>query len=68
MHELLSPGDIEARARLAGLSLAELCRRAGIAQSTFTRWKAGTTEPTLSVYRRLLAVTEKGPTRKKEVA
>jgi predicted transcriptional regulator len=53
MDDLLTPADIERLAREAGISLADACRRAGIAQSTFSRWKAGKTEPTLGVYRRL---------------
>jgi transcriptional regulator with XRE-family HTH domain len=53
MDELLTPDDIERLAKLAGLTLKEVCSRAGIAQSTFSRWKAGATEPTLDVYRRL---------------
>jgi transcriptional regulator with XRE-family HTH domain len=55
MPALLSPIAIEALAAQAGLSMAEVCRRAGVAQSTFTRWKAGKTEPTLDVYRKLCA-------------
>ncbi len=44
--------------------MAEACRRAGISQSTFTRWKAGKTEPTLDVYRKLyLAVSPTGASR-----
>jgi transcriptional regulator with XRE-family HTH domain len=50
---LLEPAEIEALAGQAGFSMAEVCRRAGISQSTFTRWKAGRTEPTLDVYRKL---------------
>ena len=50
---VLTATDIEALAWKAGLSMAEVCRRAGLAQSTFTRWKAGKTEPTLDAYRRL---------------
>jgi predicted transcriptional regulator len=53
MSELLTPEEIERRASVAGLSMADVCRSAGIARSTFSRWKAGETEPTLSVYRRL---------------
>lgn len=53
MSDLLTASDIEARAGLAGISMAEVCRRAGVAQSTFTRWKAGKTEPTLDIYRKL---------------
>ena len=53
MGDLLTPSDIEALAAEAGKSIAQVCRDAGIAQSTFSRWKRGTTEPTLDVYRRL---------------
>jgi transcriptional regulator with XRE-family HTH domain len=52
----LSPAEIEALAGSAGLSMAEVCRRAGLAQSTFTRWKSGKTEPTLDAYRKLIQV------------
>lgn len=43
--------------------MAEVCREAGIAPSTFSRWRRGETEPTLGVYRRVceavgVAVTE----------
>lgn len=59
--DVLEPSEIEALAGQAGLSMAEACRRAGISQSTFTRWKAGKTEPTLDVYRKLyLAVSPTG--------
>ncbi len=37
----------------SGLTLKEVCARANIAQSTFTRWKANKTGPTLKVYRRI---------------
>jgi len=51
--ELLSPGDVERLAGEAGVSLPDLCGRAGISHTTFYRWKAGKTEPTLEVYRRI---------------
>lgn len=53
MIDLPTASDVEAQAKAAGLSVAKLCRDAGIAHSTFTRWRAGTTEPTLDVLRRL---------------
>lgn len=53
MADLLSPQDIEQLGADAGLSVADICRRAGIAHSTFTRWRKGDTEPTLDVYRRI---------------
>ena len=56
MSELLTPTEIEQRAKSKGLSIADVCRRAGIAVSTFQRWKAGKTAPTLTVYQRIEAV------------
>lgn len=52
----MSPEEIECQAAAAGLSLRELCARAGIAQSTFYRWRAGATEPQVRVYRRITDV------------
>jgi len=49
---------IEDRAKTIGLSIAEICRRAGIANSTFKRWKSGQTEPQFRVYRKLLSALE----------
>ncbi len=57
MSQLLTPAEIEARAKDAGMSIVEVCRKAGIAPSTFYRWKAGETEPTLGVYQRLYDAT-----------
>jgi transcriptional regulator with XRE-family HTH domain len=53
MSILLTPDQIEAKAAACGKSMAEVCRDAGIAQSTWSRWRRGETEPTLGVYRRL---------------
>lgn len=53
MDGLFSVDQLEARANAAGLSMNEVCRRAGIARSTFTRWKAGETLPTLRVLRKV---------------
>jgi transcriptional regulator with XRE-family HTH domain len=58
MVHVMSPHEIEAKAKAAGLSIAEVCRRARVAQSTFTRWKAGETSPTLRVYERLCEAVE----------
>ena len=59
--QTMTPEQIEAAADAAGLSIAEVCRRAGIAQSTFGRWKAGRTEPTMAVYRRICAAVMTQP-------
>lgn len=56
MAKLHTPADIERLAGKAGKSIAQVCREARVAQSTFSRWKGGKTEPTLDVYRRLVAV------------
>ena len=58
MTELLTPADIESRAKDAGLTMPEVCKRAGIAVSTFWRWKSGKTNPSIDVYQRLEAATE----------
>lgn len=58
MSDLLSATDIETRAKAAGLSIGDICKRADIALSTFYRWKAGKTNPSIEVYRRLCEVTE----------
>ena len=61
MTQFLSAIDIEDRAREAGMTLTDLCKKAQIAQSTFTRWKAGVTQPNLDVYKRLVrAVVKNG--------
>ena len=53
MDELLSAADVERLGAAAGLSIKDICARAGIAHTTFYRWRAGKTEPTLDVYRRI---------------
>jgi predicted transcriptional regulator len=53
MADLLTPADIERLAQRAGIPIAEVCRRAGVAPSIFSRWKAGKTEPNLDNYRRI---------------
>lgn len=55
--DLLSPEDIEARARAAGITIADACKLAEIAFSTFYRWKTGKTNPSVEVYRRLCDAT-----------
>ena len=58
MQHVLTPDEIEKRAERLGVSMAVACERAGIALSTFYRWKTGATKPTLGVYQRLCEVTE----------
>lgn len=54
MQYLPSPSDIEREARERGIAIGALCRRAQVARSTFTRWKAGETSPTLAIVERLI--------------
>lgn len=68
MRDTLSPQDIELIAEQARTSIAAICRDAGVARSTFTRWKAGQTSPSLAVYTRirdaaLNAATRRGTAR-----
>ncbi|WP_371277361.1 helix-turn-helix domain-containing protein [Acetobacter orleanensis] len=49
-----TPADIECEAVRQGQSIGDVCRRAGVARSTFQRWKSGETSPTVSVLTRLV--------------
>lgn len=53
MKDLLTPDDVERLAAENGLSMSDLFARAGISHTTFYRWRAGKTEPTLAIYRRI---------------
>jgi transcriptional regulator with XRE-family HTH domain len=46
------------RAKRAGLTMAKVCERAGVAQSTPSRWRAGTSGMTLAAFRKLERVVE----------
>lgn len=54
----LTAEEFEARREASGISKADMCARAGIAVTTYSRWLAGRTEPSVRVYRRLAAVIE----------
>ena len=45
--------DLEAQAREAGKSISEVCREAGVARSTFTRWKSGSHEPNIRTLQKI---------------
>jgi len=55
MDARMTPQEIEAAVRRADGSIASLCRAAGIATSTFGRWKRGETSVTLDVYDRIVS-------------
>ena len=55
---------LEAQAREAGKSISEVCRQAGVARSTFTRWKSGSHEPNMRTIQKIsdvLATNGKEP-------
>lgn len=54
MVDLLDPSDLERLAAERGQTMRSICARAGISHTTWYRWRAGRTSPTLQVYRRLL--------------
>jgi transcriptional regulator with XRE-family HTH domain len=50
---------LEVRAFDTGLSWCEICKRAGVAQSTVSRWRANPDTMTNGPYRRLMGAMEK---------
>lgn len=55
-EKVLTAKDFESRAKEVGLSIAELCRRAKVAQSSFHRWKTGDYGISIGTYSNLLDV------------
>nr|BDD45317.1 hypothetical protein 36 [bacterium] len=53
--------EIEYRAEVAGLTMGEACKRAGIHLSTFHRWKIGEISPRLMFIDKLMAVLPEVP-------
>jgi transcriptional regulator with XRE-family HTH domain len=54
MNELLTPDDIERMARNLGKTMPEVCDAAGVAYTTFWRWRTERSTPSIDVYRRLV--------------
>lgn len=55
--------EFEGAARAKGLTISEICKRAGKARSIFDRWKSGETAPTLTTlkaFNRVLEAEENG--------
>ncbi len=65
MAHLLSPSEIEDRAQTLGLSIPDFCRIAGVANTTFYRWKNGEHSPRIDIYQRFVNATEPPTTRKR---
>lgn len=55
---IVTAKEMRDRARKVGLSDKELCEIAGIANSTFTRWKSGRTRPSMDRYCRIIEALE----------
>lgn len=53
---LSTPRDIEREAKKVGLSITDICKRAGIQYSTFSRWKSGKTAPNITTYAKIETV------------
>jgi predicted transcriptional regulator len=62
--------EVKERANKIGVPIKLLCRRANIANSTFTRWQSRRSEPKISTYCRLIKALEEeeGLTTKSERA
>src|SRR6185312_12836186 len=58
MNDFLTAVELERRARPAGLTIKEMCSRAGVHPASFTRWKAGLNEPNMARYKRMVSVVE----------
>ena len=54
----MTPTEIEAEARAQGMSINEMCRKAGIAATVFHLWKAGKSQPNMRSYEALIAVVK----------
>lgn len=68
MDDPLDPKALYERAMAAGLTVSEMCGRAGIAASTFHRWKRGANRLTVANYKRLRAVVADAERSKEAVA
>lgn len=51
--------DMDARLKAAGVSASEVCREAGVARSTWTRWKSGEVAPNTATLSRVSEVVDR---------
>jgi transcriptional regulator with XRE-family HTH domain len=68
MDDPIDPMALHERATAAGLTISEMCDRAGVAVSTFHRWKRGANRITVDNYKRLRAVVADAEQSKKVAA
>jgi transcriptional regulator with XRE-family HTH domain len=57
MLEQLTPVEIEVRAKRAGLSMKQVCEKAAVSPSTFSRWKHGKLSLSIEVFSKLYEAT-----------
>lgn len=55
----LNISNIEQRAKALDLTIAALCKKARVSNSTYTRWKAKKTSPNFETFSRLLKILER---------
>jgi predicted transcriptional regulator len=67
MNNLPTPQQIEQSAADRGMTMREVCSLSGMAQSTFQRWKAGQTSPTIATISRMLSVIHPDRAKREEV-
>lgn len=58
MQALPTPQDLEIMAVKAGITMAEACRKAGLSPAVFSRWKRGSSSPTLKSLEELMAALD----------
>jgi predicted transcriptional regulator len=68
MSDFESADEIYRRAAAAGLTIGELSQRAGVAASTFVRWKGGRSSPSLRTYERIFKVVRDAEQREAIIA
>ncbi|WP_407646346.1 helix-turn-helix domain-containing protein [Gluconobacter vitians] len=68
MNNLPTPQQIEQSAADKGMTMREVCSLSGMARSTFQRWKAGKTSPTVATVNRMMDAIYSTRAKRKEVA
>ena len=56
MNKIYTPDELIALGTAQGMTTGDICRKAGVADSIFYRWRRGESEPNLASYRALVAV------------
>jgi len=55
MNKIYSPQELVDIGAAKGMTTGDICRKAGVSDSIFWRWRRGETEPNLASYRALVA-------------